>query len=65
MFDVIVVDFPDPTNFSIGKLYTSSFYALLDQRLAASGYAVDPDHLAAGCAPELLDRGDDHRVGRA
>ncbi len=39
-FDVIVVDFPDPTNFNIGKLYTSSFYALLDQRLAASGYAV-------------------------
>ncbi len=39
-FDVIVVDFPDPTNFNIGKLYTNSFYALLDQRLAASGYAV-------------------------
>jgi spermidine synthase len=40
VFDVIIVDFPDPTNFSIGKLYTSAFYALLDQRLAASGYAV-------------------------
>ncbi|WP_088958492.1 polyamine aminopropyltransferase [Variovorax sp. HW608] len=40
MFDVIVVDFPDPTNFAIGKLYTSSFYALLDKRLSASGYAV-------------------------
>ena len=40
LFDVIVVDFPDPTNFSIGKLYTNSFYALLDKRLAASGYAV-------------------------
>lgn len=39
-YDVIVVDFPDPTNFSIGKLYTTSFYALLDQRLSASGYAV-------------------------
>ena len=39
-FDAIVVDFPDPTNFSIGKLYTNSFYALLDRRLAASGYAV-------------------------
>ena len=39
-FDVIVVDFPDPTNFSIGKLYTSSFYHLLDQHLNASGYAV-------------------------
>ena len=40
VFDVIVVDFPDPTNFAIGKLYTNSFYALLDQRLSASGYAV-------------------------
>jgi spermidine synthase len=40
MFDVVIVDFPDPTNFSIGKLYTNSFYALLEQRLAASGYAV-------------------------
>lgn len=39
-FDVIIVDFPDPTNFSIGKLYTNAFYALLDKRLAASGYAV-------------------------
>ena len=39
-FDVIIVDFPDPTNFSIGKLYTNSFYALLAERLSASGYAV-------------------------
>ncbi|SDO43345.1 spermidine synthase [Rhodoferax sp. OV413] len=39
-FDVIIVDFPDPTNFAIGKLYTNSFYSLLDQRLSASGYAV-------------------------
>jgi spermidine synthase len=40
VFDVIVVDFPDPTNFAIGKLYTNAFYGLLDQRLSASGYAV-------------------------
>ncbi|MEG0201194.1 MAG: polyamine aminopropyltransferase, partial [Comamonas sp.] len=40
VFDVIVVDFPDPTNFAIGKLFTASFYALLDKRLSASGYAV-------------------------
>jgi spermidine synthase len=40
MFDVIVVDFPDPTNFAVGKLYTQSFYSLLEQRLSASGYAV-------------------------
>ena len=40
LFDVIVVDFPDPTNYAIGKLYTSTFYQLLDAHLAASGYAV-------------------------
>ncbi|WP_349815917.1 polyamine aminopropyltransferase [Curvibacter sp. CHRR-16] len=40
VFDAIVVDFPDPTNFAIGKLYTSAFYALLDQHLSASGFAV-------------------------
>ena len=39
-YDVIVIDFPDPTNFSIGKLYTASFYRLIDQHLSASGYAV-------------------------
>lgn len=40
VFDVIVVDFPDPSNFNVGKLFTDSFYALLDQHLSASGYAV-------------------------
>ena len=34
VFDVIVVDFPDPTNFNIGKLYTNSSAAPLDQRLS-------------------------------
>jgi spermidine synthase len=40
MFDAIVVDFPDPTNFSLGKLYTTSFYQRLGQHLAAGGFAV-------------------------
>ena len=40
VFDVIVVDFPDPTNFALGKLYTTSFYALLDPHLSAGGFAV-------------------------
>jgi spermidine synthase len=39
-FDVIVVDFPDPTNFALGKLYTTSFYQRADQALAAGGYLV-------------------------
>jgi spermidine synthase len=40
VYDVIVVDFPDPSNHAIGKLYTTTFYALLEQHLSASGYAV-------------------------
>ncbi|MGM9514797.1 polyamine aminopropyltransferase [Roseateles sp. DB2] len=39
-FDVIVIDFPDPSNFALGKLYTTSFYQLIDQHLDAGGYAV-------------------------
>jgi spermidine synthase len=35
-----VVDFPDPSNYSVGKLFTDAFYRLLDARLSASGYAV-------------------------
>jgi spermidine synthase len=40
LYDIIIVDFPDPTNFAIGKLYTTSFYRLIDHHLAAGGYAV-------------------------
>ena len=39
-YDVVVIDFPDPTNFSLGKLYTTSFYQRVDQALAAGGYVV-------------------------
>jgi spermidine synthase len=33
LFDVAIVDFPDPHNFSLGKLYTRHFYTLLRRRL--------------------------------
>jgi len=39
-FDFIVVDFPDPTNFSLGKLYTQKFYSELKTRLAENGLLV-------------------------
>ncbi|MCC6136605.1 MAG: polyamine aminopropyltransferase [Candidatus Contendobacter sp.] len=39
-FDFIVVDFPDPTNYSLGKLYSTVFYRLLEKHLAAQGAAV-------------------------
>ena len=32
-FDFAVVDFPDPSNFAVGKLYTTSFYRRLTERL--------------------------------
>lgn len=32
-FDAVLVDFPDPTNFAIGKLYTVSFYRELARAL--------------------------------
>jgi spermidine synthase len=36
-FDVAFVDFPDPNNFSLGKLYTGRFYAMLRSRLEPAG----------------------------
>jgi spermidine synthase len=33
-FDVVIVDFPDPSNYAVGKLYTTAFYRLLSRRLA-------------------------------
>lgn len=39
-FDFICVDFPDPGNYSVGKLYTNTFYKALKNRLADSGLIV-------------------------
>lgn len=40
IYDFIVMDFPDPTNFSLGKLYTTAFYRLLGKHLSEGGLAV-------------------------
>lgn len=32
-FDVVIIDFPDPNNFALGKLYTTRFYNLLKSKL--------------------------------
>jgi spermidine synthase len=32
-FDAAIVDFPDPNNFALGKLYTTRFYNLLKKKL--------------------------------
>jgi spermidine synthase len=38
-WDAVIVDFPDPNNFSLGKLYTTRFYRLLKAHLS-EGAAV-------------------------
>lgn len=40
MFDFAVVDFPDPDNYAIGKLYTTAFYRLLARHMARGGMFV-------------------------
>jgi spermidine synthase len=37
MYDFAVVDFPDPNNYSIGKLYTAAFYRLLSRHITEGG----------------------------
>jgi spermidine synthase len=48
VFDFVVADFPDPSNYSIGKLYSAPFYRLLARHLAPHGrvavQATSPFH---------------------
>ncbi|HEX5063351.1 MAG TPA: polyamine aminopropyltransferase [Kofleriaceae bacterium] len=37
LYDVIIVDFPDPNTFALGKLYTKSFYRRLLAHLSPGG----------------------------
>jgi len=39
-FDFIVADFPDPTSYSLGKLFTATFYRLAAKHLSAGGLMV-------------------------
>ncbi|MBK7581486.1 MAG: polyamine aminopropyltransferase [Myxococcales bacterium] len=36
-FDVIVLDFPDPSNYAVGKLYSAELYRRVRERLAKGG----------------------------
>lgn len=40
MVDFAVVDFPDPTNYSLGKLYTTAFYRALERHISRDGMFV-------------------------
>ncbi|MFN0256549.1 polyamine aminopropyltransferase [Pedobacter ureilyticus] len=39
-YDLIVIDFPDPSNYAVGKLYTNSFYKVMKGLLAPQGLVV-------------------------
>ncbi len=39
-FDVVIIDFPDPSNYSVGKLYSTSFYRRVAAVLAPGGVVV-------------------------
>jgi spermidine synthase len=40
-YDAVIIDFPDPNNFALGKLYTTRFYRLLQRHLTpASAVAI-------------------------
>ena len=40
MFDFVVVDFPDPSNYGVGKLYTTAFYRALERHVSRGGLFV-------------------------
>jgi spermidine synthase len=39
-YDFIVADFPDPTSYALGKLFTTAFYRLASKHLASGGLIV-------------------------
>ncbi len=40
MFDAAIIDFPDPSSFALGKLYSVPFYGMVRKHLAANGLMV-------------------------
>ncbi|GAB3401551.1 polyamine aminopropyltransferase [Massilia agilis] len=40
MFDAAVVDFPDPSSFALGKLYSVPFFGMLKKHLSQNGLVV-------------------------
>lgn len=40
VFDAIIVDFPDPSNFALGKLYSAPVYKMMRAHLAETGLMV-------------------------
>jgi spermidine synthase len=40
IFDAVIIDFPDPSSFALGKLYSVPFYAMVKKHVAAKGLVV-------------------------
>ncbi|SHH17896.1 polyamine aminopropyltransferase [Massilia sp. CF038] len=40
MFDAVIIDFPDPSSFALGKLYSVPFYGMVKKHVAANGLVV-------------------------
>jgi spermidine synthase len=40
IYDAIIIDFPDPSNYSVGKLYTNTFYSIVKHLLKPDGIMV-------------------------
>jgi spermidine synthase len=49
-YDAAIVDFPDPSTFAVGKLYTTRFYRLLRRQLSPGG------RVAVQCTSPLFAR---------
>ncbi len=39
-YDFVIVDFPDPSSYNLGKLYTTAFYRLAAKHLSRGGFMV-------------------------
>ena len=40
MFDAVIIDFPDPSSFALGKLYSVPFYGMVQKHLSEHGLIV-------------------------
>ena len=62
-FDVAIVDFPDPNNFALGKLYTTRFYNLLKKKLKPDSSVVIQTTSPLIARRSFLVRDEDARSG--
>ena len=61
LYDVIIIDLPDPNNISLGRLYSETFYRLLSSHLSKAGAMVTQStspmfsHKAFWCIEKTID----------